>query len=149
MAVGLEIREAGTNDLLQLLELYTQFNNNPMPEPSDRLGGIWEDILSDRSHHVIIGLVHDHVVSSCVIVIIPNLTHEQRPYALIENVITSGAHRNRGHATALLNYAKDIALAENCYKIMLLTGSKEESILNFYRKAGYNSEDKTAFIHWL
>ena len=29
---------------------------------------------------------------------------------------------------------------------MLLTGSKEESTLNFYRSAGYNSSDKTAFI---
>ena len=25
---------------------------------------------------------------------------------------------------------------------MLLTGSKKESTLNFYRQAGYNSEDK-------
>lgn len=28
---------------------------------------------------------------------------------------------------------------------MLLTGSKEESTLNFYKSAGYNSSDKTAF----
>ncbi len=37
----------------------------------------------------------------------------------------------------------------NCYEMMLLTGSKEESKLNFYRKARYNSEDKTAFIQWI
>ena len=37
----------------------------------------------------------------------------------------------------------------HCYKIMLLTGSKEESTLNFYRNAGYNSSDKTAFIQWI
>ena len=29
------------------------------------------------------------------------------------------------------------------------TGSKEESTLNFYIKAGYNYKDKTAFIQWL
>jgi hypothetical protein len=34
-------------------------------------------------------------------------------------------------------------------KLMLLTGSKNENTLNFYRRAGYNSEDKTAFIQWL
>ncbi len=33
--------------------------------------------------------------------------------------------------------------------MMLLTGSKEESTLNFYQNAGYNSTDKTAFIQWL
>ena len=48
-----------------------------------------------------------------------------------------------------LNYAKQIAQNENCYKMMLLTGSKKESTLEFYRQAGYNSEDKTAFIQWL
>ena len=37
----------------------------------------------------------------------------------------------------------------NCYKIMLLTGSKKKETLNFYGNAGYNSTDKTAFIQWL
>ena len=44
---------------------------------------------------------------------------------------------------------KEIAIKENCYKMMLLTGSKEISTLDFYRKAGYNSDDKTAFIQWI
>ena len=44
---------------------------------------------------------------------------------------------------------KEIAVKENCYKMMLLTGAKDESTLNFYKKAGYNSTDKTAFIQWL
>jgi len=55
----------------------------------------------------------------------------------------------KGHATALLNYAKGIVLNNNCYKIMLLTGSKKESILNFYEQAGFNRNDKTAFIQWI
>lgn len=37
----------------------------------------------------------------------------------------------------------------NCYKIMLLTGSKKKETLNFYGNEGYNSTDKTAFIQWL
>lgn len=48
-----------------------------------------------------------------------------------------------------MNYAKEIAKKAECYKMMLLTGSKEDSTLNFYTKAGYNSTDKTAFIQWL
>ena len=48
-----------------------------------------------------------------------------------------------------LNFAKQIAEENNCYKMMLLTGSKKESTLNFYRNAGYNSSDKTAFIQWI
>ena len=67
----------------------------------------------------------------------------------IENVITHKKHRNKGYATLLLNHARDIAKAENCYKIMLMTGAKEETTLKFYEKAGYNRQDKTAFIQWL
>ncbi|NLP13978.1 MAG: GNAT family N-acetyltransferase [Clostridium sp.] len=89
------------------------------------------------------------IASSCVIVIIKNLTHNQRPYALIENVITSEQYRGRGYATEVLKFAKSIAESENCYKIMLMTGSKKESTLNFYKRAGYNDKDKTAFIQWI
>lgn len=51
----------------------------------------------------------------------------------------------QGHSTT----NKKIAEQNHCYKMMLLTGSKEESTLNFYRNAGYNSSDKTAFIQWI
>ena len=70
-------------------------------------------------------------------------------YAFIENVITDEAYRKKGLATKCLNYAKKIAIKENCYKMMLLTGSKKDTTLQFYQNAGYNSEDKTAFIQWI
>ncbi len=48
-----------------------------------------------------------------------------------------------------MNFAKEIARRENCYKMMLLTGSKNTDTLYFYEQAGYNKNDKTAFIQWL
>ena len=42
-----------------------------------------------------------------------------------------------------------MAEAAGCYKMMLLTGAKDEGTLEFYKKAGYNCKDKTAFIQWL
>ncbi|MEA4831421.1 MAG: GNAT family N-acetyltransferase [Oscillospiraceae bacterium] len=145
----MNIQKADINDLSGLLKLYKQLHDNPVPEVNDKLIGLWNDILSDRNHYVIVGKIDDDIISSCVLVIIPNLTHQQRPYALIENVVTDEKCRNKGYATQILDFARDIAKINNCYKIMLLTGSKKESTLNFYRKAGYNSEDKTAFIQWL
>lgn len=143
------IREIMKNDLDSLLRLYMQLHDNPMPEKTAELLRIWDSTLQDKNHHVIVAEENGEIVSSCVCVIIPNMTHNQRPYALIENVITDEKLRQRGLATQCLNFAKEIALKENCYKMMLLTGSKKESTLNFYRKAGYNSEDKTAFIQWI
>jgi GNAT superfamily N-acetyltransferase len=144
-----EIRDARRNDINQLLELYTHLHNNPIPEINDRVKATWNKIIDDKNHHVIIGFLNNRAISSCVLLIVPNMTWGQRPYALIENVITHSNYRNKGYASAVLNYAKRIAIDNNCYKIMLMTGSKEKSTLDFYRKAGYNSEDKTAFIQWL
>ncbi len=84
-----------------------------------------------------------------MLVIVENLTRGQRSYALIENVVTHENFRGRGCASKILEAAKEIAVRRNCYKIMLMTGSKQESTLNFYRRAGYNSNDKTAFVRWL
>ena len=143
------IREIMENDLDGLLKLYMQLHNNPMLEKTAELLQIWNEIFQDKNHHVIVAEENGEIVSSCVCVIIPNLTHNQQPYAFIENMITDERFRKKGLATQCLDFAKKIAQEENCYKMMLLTGSKEESTLNFYRKAGYNSEDKTAFIQWI
>lgn len=143
------VREIKKSDLHGLLSLYTQLHDGTMPENDQNLEMLWARILGDRNHHIIVAADVDKIISSCVVVVIPNLTHNQRPYALIENVITDISYRNKGLATACVNYAKEIAVKENCYKIMLLTGAKKESTLSFYERAGYNRHDKTAFIQWL
>ena len=143
------IREIVESDYAGLMKLYMQLHNNPFPEKDNSMAELWNRILKDKDHHIIIAQEDGEIVSSCVCVIIPNLTHGQRPYALIENVITHEAYRKKGLATACLNYAREIAEKENCYKMMLLTGSKEESTLKFYEKAGYNRNDKTGYIQWI
>ena len=143
------IREITEKDCNSLMMLYMQLHDNPMPEETADLQALWKRILHNKDHHIIVAEEDGKIVSSCVCVIIPNLTHNQQPYAFVENVITDEAYRKQGLATACLDYAREIALKENCYKLMLLTGSKLESTLDFYRKAGYNNEDKTAFIQWI
>lgn len=143
------VREAYEHELNELLKLYLYLHETAVPEMTEHLRKTWETILHDENHHIIVNEQEGKIVSSCVCVIIPNLTRNIRPYAFIENVVTHADHRGKGYATQCLNYAREIARKNNCYKIMLLTGSKEESTLGFYRKAGFNSTDKTAFIMWL
>lgn len=149
MNMNYTIRELENKDFQQLMELYTHLHEKDIPEMDERVSSVWETILADKNHHIIVAELNGKIISSCVCVIIPNLTRNQRPYAFVENVVTHSDFREKGIATACLNYAREIAKSENCYKLMLLTGSKNENTLNFYRRAGYNSEDKTAFIQWL
>ena len=143
------LREAVKKDLDELLNLYLFLHEKNIPENSDYLENTWKTIIEDINHHIIVNEVNGKIVSSCVCVIIPNLTRNIRPYALIENVVTNDEYRGKGYATECLNYAKKIAIKNNCYKMMLLTGTKNENTVAFYKSAGYNSDDKIAFIQWL
>ena len=97
------IREAVDSDFDNLLILYRQLHSNPFPDKDERVMSVWRDILNDKNHHIVVAEESGRLVSSCVCVIIPNLTREQRPYALIENVITDMDFRGRGLATACLD----------------------------------------------
>ena len=143
------VREARREDMDSLLKLYLFLHEERIPDHDRHLTETWEQILGDRNHHLIVNEVGGQIVSSCVCVIIPNLTRNVRPYAFIENVVTHADHRGKGYAGECLDYARQIAEKENCYKMMLLTGSKKAETFHFYEKAGYNSSDKTAFIHWI
>ena len=143
------VREAQKSELGELLELYLDLHENSVPPIDERALSVWQKIMDDENHHIIVNIQGGRIVSSCVCVIIPNLTRGIRPYAFIENVVTRENHRGRGFATECLDFAREIAKRENCYKMMLLTGSKSESTLEFYKRAGYNCTDKTAFIQWL
>lgn len=143
------VREINSSELNDLLELYLHLHEKEIPDTTEHLNSTWDSIIQDKNHHIIVNEADGKIVSSCVCVIIPNLTRNIRPYAFIENVVTHKDYRGRGYATQCLNYAKEIAIKDNCYKMMLLTGSKDEKTLRFYAGAGYNCSDKTAFVQWL
>ncbi len=143
------IREINENDFQGLSELYTHLHSNKPIENNAENIELFRGILEDKNHHIIVAEEEGKIVSSCVCVIVPNLTHNQQPYALIENVVTNKDYRNRGLASDCLVFAKQIALNNNCYKMMLLTGSKKRSTHKFYQKNGYNRFEKTGYIQRL
>lgn len=143
------VREIRDHELNELLNLYLYLHEDSIPEMNENLRETWREIINDKNHHIVVYEKDGRIVSSCVCVIVPNLTRDVRPYALIENVVTHANFRGCGYATECLKFSEKTAAEANCYKIMLLTGSKNERTLSFYKNAGYNSEDKTAFIKWL
>ncbi len=126
------IREIMQDEMEALLALYAQLHPGDDIGSLDRTSAAWERIMADRGHHIIVAETDGRIVASCVVVIVPNLTHGAKPYALAENVVTDAAYRRQGWASRCLDYAKRIAMREGCYKIMLLTGSEEEGTLRLY-----------------
>lgn len=142
------IREVRIDEYQQLMELYLHLHETEIP-PAELTKDLWERLVNDPDYHLIVAEEDGRLVSTVTCVIIPNLTHGPRPYAWVENVVTHPDYRGRGLATACLDFAKQTAIRENCYRLVLMTGSKLPSTLRFYERAGYNRTDKTGFIQWL
>ena len=140
------VREAAACDLEALLALYLHLHETGIPEDRDRLRQVWAQIEADPGHHILVAEQGGQIASACACVIVPNLTRGLRPYAFIENVVTRADFRRRGFASACLARAVNLARAAGCYKVMLLTGAKDEATLRFYRRAGFDSGDKPAFV---
>ena len=140
------IRKAEKRDYAAIMALYRQLQpDDPVVE---KLKGrpVFKKIIESESNFLLVSEINNVVVASCYLNIIPNLTRNLRPYAVIENVITDQGCRNRGIGKAIMQFAINKAWEAGCYKVMLLTGRKEESTLKFYRSCGLESGLKTAFI---
>ena len=140
----LTIRPATESDLGSLQDLYRHLN------PGDPVLDIEQArrILARLSHYagsaVLLGMCDDTIATTCTLVVIPNLTRGGAPYALVENVITAPRYRKRGFGKVILTEALSLAWEQGCYKVMLLTGSKDPATLRFYGDVGFE-QSKTGF----
>ena len=134
------IRKAKNTDANDLKVLYFDYLTNYPPREEQNML-LWEQLLAkfemDENMYLMVVEEAGKVVSTVQMAIIENLTHNVKPFAVIENVVTHKDYRNKGYASALLEKASEIAKERNCYKISLETGSNRESTLNFYRKNGF------------
>jgi GNAT superfamily N-acetyltransferase len=140
------IRRIEPQDLPGLLSLYYQLNpDDPAPDEA-AVRVVWPQLLTDPRVLVFVGEVEGDLVSTCTLVVVPNLTRAARPYALLENVVTGRTHRRQGLGGAMLRHALTHAWELGCYKIMLLTGSAREETLRFYEAAGFRPGLKTGLV---
>lgn len=139
------IRKAQNKDADDLKTLYFEYLTH-FPPKEDQDMQLWKQLLDkfekDENMHLLVAEEGGKVVSSVQMAIIESLTHNVRPFAVVENVVTHIDYRNRGYASALLKQASEIAKTHNCYKIFLETGSNKESTLNFYRNNGFAIDEK-------
>jgi GNAT superfamily N-acetyltransferase len=139
------IRPARPGDLPQVLDLYRHLNpDDPQPDAA-KAESAWSALMASDLTTVMVAEATGELVSTCTLVIVPNLTRGVRPYGLIENVVTHPGHRRTGLGQAVLSASLNAAWNADCYKVMLATGSRREETLRFYEKAGFKRGGKTFF----
>lgn len=141
----MNIRKAKASDAEALKILYFEHLTRFPPQEEQDMS-LWMSKLSkfekDENMYLLVLETDDKVVASVQMAIIESLTHNVRPFAIVENVVTHADYRNRGYASALLEKVTEIAKEKGCYKMSLETGSNKESTLNFYRNNGFEIDKK-------
>ncbi|PZN95727.1 MAG: GNAT family N-acetyltransferase [Hyphomicrobiales bacterium] len=138
------VRLAHNDDLPRILSLYAQLSpGDLLPDAADATE-TWQRILTNDMMSVHVAAVDDVVAATCVLIVVPNLTRNQRPFALIENVVSDAALRGRGLGKSVVQAAVSHAFVLDCYKVMLMTGRSDPAVLGFYEACGFQ-RGKTAF----
>ena len=141
------IREIRESDLPDLFRLYEHLHASDDPLPAQGVvQKIWRRIQQNPELKYFGAFVDNALVSTCALSVIPNMTRACRPYGVIENVVTSPAFRRRGFGRAVLQHALDHAWSRGSYKVMLLTGRKNEETYKFYESSGFDRHAKQAFL---
>jgi GNAT superfamily N-acetyltransferase len=146
MSLVFNVRMVSRNDLPALQELYLNLYDSEIMPLTSKTMKVWESILADPDHHILIGEIMGEIVSSVTLIITKNLTRNMRPNAIIENMVTHPHHRNKGCARRLINKAVEIAKEQNCYRIMFVSGATNEKTINFYIKSGFTNSEKSAYV---
>ena len=147
MTTPMETRELRAVELNDLLDLYKHMHKKDAPLPARPVvDALWQEIQSNDRFQYFGVFVEGTLVSACTLSVIPNLSRGCRPYGLIENVVTHGAHRRNGYGRRVVTYALNHAWDRNCYKVMLMTGRKDEKVYRFYAGLGFDKHAKQAFL---
>lgn len=141
------IRELKATELSKLLDLYSHLHESDdlLPE-INKVEQLWDTIQKNQDLKYFGVFNGDELISSCTLSTIPNLTRGCRPYGVIENVVTHPRHRRKGFGKAVLQHALTESWAADCYKVMLLTGRRDEGTYKFYESAGFDRDAKQAFV---
>jgi len=133
-------------DIPRILELYRQLaitpsQAEPRPNPSpEACRRVLLEINASPGHELLVAEDGGKVIGTVVLLIVPNLSHNARPWALVENVIIDRDHRQRGTGRLLMEYAVARAKEAGCYKIGLSSDKRRKEAHRFYRSLGFKAE---------
>jgi len=132
---GLSIREANDLDLPALHWLYQQLQ----PEDTTTLAEMEAGFQAMQTHpdcRVCVAEWDGVVVGTYVLYLLPNMTRNGRPAAMLENIVVDEVCRGQGIGRVMLEQARSQAQAAGCYKLSLTSNAKRTAAHDFYRKCG-------------
>lgn len=135
------VRRALPSDLDGLLALYDDLAEQPDHGPADRrtASSLLAQILADDARQLTVAVIDARPVGTADLLVVPNITHRGRPWAVVENVVVARDARRGGVGRELMRHLIDFARSAGCYKLQLTSGKHRTEAHAFYRSLGMDA----------
>lgn len=138
-------RQAQSTDFDDIMALYRQLNPDDPAITDEFVRSTFNQILTTEWLRLYVLEKDERVIATTYLNVIPNITRSASPYAVIENVVVDCARRGRGYGKMIMTRTLQHAWNAGCYKVLLMTGSRQESTHAFYRACGFSADAKTGY----
>ncbi|AWV07593.1 GNAT family N-acetyltransferase [Marilutibacter maris] len=142
-AGNIVLRTAAADDLRAIVRLLAddalgrarERDVDPLP---DRYRVAFEAIAADPNNTLLVAADDDGTpVGVLQLTVIPSLTYQGRPRALIEGVRVAASMRGRGLGRRLFDAAIGLARERGCHLLQLTTDKRRPKALRFYQSLGF------------
>ena len=135
----IHIRNAIQQDIPRILELYEELSGQKQDGSPEIMDRVFDQIISLPDRELLVAEKEGFVVGTIFMQITPNLSHDGRPWAILENMVVDGRYRRQGIGRKLVEYVFTRAREAGCYKVQLLSHKKRRQAHKFYRAAGFEN----------
>jgi GNAT superfamily N-acetyltransferase len=139
------VRAAREEDIPRILALYRQLEISNAEAERQRTISLehyrkaFGEISDYTGQELLVAEEAGEVIGSLMLVIVPNLSHGAKPWAIIENVIVDEEYRRRGVGRLLMEYAVNRAKEADCCRIGLMSNVVRDESHQFYRDMGFEA----------
>ncbi|MGZ4907531.1 MAG: N-acetyltransferase family protein [Halobacteriota archaeon] len=141
----LRIRKARLHDLEGVLQLYAQlFRNTDQAE--ENTGEVLpahyaalSEVNQDPNTCLLIAESAGQVVGTLLLMIVPNISHRGRHWALIENVVVDKSAQRANVGRTLMQCAITLARERDCFRIVLSSSVHRAESHKFYERLGFQA----------